>query len=103
MSYPVISSLLYSKGFTFSDCFSSEKNIGDLQTITGLACEGYGVALLPTVMVADYLKNNRLCLVPELNVEFSSNIYLLTQKNNPEMKPSVNAFISLAKSLLSNK
>lgn len=101
MSYQVVSSLLYSKGFNFSDFFSSEKNIGDLPTIMKLACDGYGIALLPTNMIAELLRSNKLCLVPELSGDFASNIYLLTAKNNTKQKPAAETFISLAKSLLS--
>ncbi len=100
MEFSVLSTLLTSKGIFFSDYFHTKNNIGDLHTLRKLALEGNGIALLPTSFIENELKENTLKAVPELELDFYSKIYILTQLNNKKPNASVNNFIQLAHSLL---
>ena len=100
MEFSVLSTLLTSKGLFFSDYFHTKNNIGDLQTLKALSLEGNGIALIPTFFIEKELKENKLKVIPELEQDFFSKIYILTQLNNKNPNIPVNNFIQLAHSLL---
>lgn len=102
MGFAMVSNLLSSKDILFSDYFSSKQNIGDLHTLKELTYEGIGISLLPTFFVEDEIAAGNLKLIPELDVDFNSRIYILTEMNNKKVNTPVNNMVQLAHSLLAN-
>lgn len=101
MGFSVVSSLLLSKCLLFSDFFSAKRNIGDLQTLKELTYKGIGISLLPTCLIETDIAENRMRLVPELNKDFSSKLYILTELNRKKVNPTLENFLSLAHSIFS--
>ncbi len=99
-SISTVNSLLNTYDLQFSDFFYSEKNIGDLQTIKELACEGHVITLIPTHLVEKELAANKLAIIPELNYDFTTNLYLLTSKEHSAKQELIDELLELLPSLL---
>lgn len=100
MALPVVTGILKNVGLCFSEFFSAEKNIGDLQTIKELAYEGHVITLLPTGLIKDDLSANRLKVIPELDRDLSTNVYILTPLEATSKKELIDGFISLLRAIL---
>ena len=100
MPIATVNDLLQTHDLQFSDFFYSEKNIGDLQTIKELACEGHVITLIPTHLVEKELATNKLAIIPELDYEFTTNMYLLASKEHSAKQELINDLLELLPSLL---
>lgn len=100
MPMTTVNSVLKAQNILFSDYFYSEKNIGDLQTIKELACEGHVITLIPTHMVEKELAENKLCIIPELDLNFTTNIYLLTSREHTAKNELIEKLLSMIPSVI---
>lgn len=95
MAQPVVSSILKTKDLQFSDYFYSEKNIGDMQTIKELAYEGHVITLIPTHLIENDLAANKLRVIPELDYDFTTNLYFLTPKEHTAKNDLINNLLEI--------
>ncbi|MBO4991846.1 MAG: diguanylate cyclase [Firmicutes bacterium] len=82
-------------GLNYGDFFSAEKNIGDLQTISELAYEGQVITLLPTSLIEEDLADHKLQVIPELDRDLFTNVYILTPPGETSKRELIDGFLSL--------
>lgn len=92
MALPIILEILNEKNIHFEEYFSSEKNIGDFQMLKDLAYEGHVITLMPTNLIENDLKSNKLRIIPELDCNPAVNIYMLTSTEHTSKVSIINSF-----------
>lgn len=100
MSLPVLTEVLEKNNLRFEDYFSQEKNIGDLQMLRDLAYEGHIITLLPRNLIEDDLKTYKLKIIPELDCNPESNVYLLTAGYHPAKADAIQSLEAIIASVL---
>lgn len=95
MALPVVTGILKNVGLNYGDFFSAEKNIGDLQTIRELAYESQVITLLPTSLIEEDLADHKLQVIPELDRDLFTNVYILTPPEETSKRELIDGFLSL--------